>query len=221
MNTDLLGREFAASQTTQGRFRARQLDSESPEALRQVRLAVASAQAGDEEALRFLYVRYANNVYGYVRSMVRDPYEAEDITQQVFAKLMTAIAKYQERGLPFFAWLLRLTRNLTVDHLRAQRLTPVDKVPDGSDEGIDIGQSLTVRAALAGLPADQREVVILRHVLGLTPAEIATRMGRSESSVHGLHHRGRIALKQELVASQCGPSTVAACAVRHLTAAAA
>ena len=79
---------------------------------------MARAKEGDQEAVRFLYVVYVHNVYGYVRSIVRDDHEAEDVTQHVFAKLITAIVKYDDRGVPFFAWLLRLARNVAIDQLR-------------------------------------------------------------------------------------------------------
>ena len=180
-------------------FRSRSTLDESQETREKTRLAVARAKEGNQEALRYLYVCYSHNIYGYVRSIVRDEHEAEDVTQHVFAKLMTSIVKYDDRGVPFFAWLLRLARNIAIDHLRANRLTPTETVldPDASS-GIDLDQAETVRAALATLPEEQREVVILRHVVGLTPGEIADRMGRSESSIHGLHHRGRRALQREL-----------------------
>ena len=72
---------------------------------------------------------------------------------------------------------------------------------------MDLDQGETVRAALAALPDEQREVVVLRHIVGLTPAEIADRMGRSESSIHGLHHRGRRTLQRELRLLESTPST--------------
>jgi RNA polymerase sigma-70 factor (ECF subfamily) len=109
---------------------------------------------------------------------------------------------------PFFAWLLRMARNVAIDHLRANRLTPTENLPEfGSDSDSDIGQVHTVRDALAALPEEQREVVVLRHVIGLTPGEIADRLGRTESSIHGLHHRGRRALQRELIALETSPST--------------
>jgi RNA polymerase sigma-70 factor (ECF subfamily) len=175
---------------------------------RKTRLAVARAKEGDQEALRFLYVSYSHNIYGYVRSIVRDDHEAEDVTQHVFAKLMTTIGKYDDRGVPFFAWLLRMARNVAIDHLRANRVTPVETLPDtGSSSDLHVDQLQTVREALAALPEEQREVVVLRHVVGLTPGEIADRLGRSESSIHGLHHRGRRALQRELRALETSPST--------------
>jgi RNA polymerase sigma-70 factor (ECF subfamily) len=187
-------------------FHATTGGDESPARLRETRLAVARAKEGDREALQFLYVRYSNNIYGYVRSIVRDEHEAEDITQHVFAKLITSVVKYDDRGVPFFAWLLRFARNIAIDHLRANRLTPTENLHDPDTiAGGDLDRPETVRSALATLPDDQRQVVLLRHVVGLTPGEIADRMGRSESSVHGLHHRGRKALQEELRRLDCTP----------------
>ena len=172
---------------------------DSPETMSKTRMAVTRAKEGDHEALRFLYVSYADNVYGYARSIVHDDHAAEDITQHVFAKLMTRLVTYNDRGVPFFAWLLRLTRNVSIDYLRADRLTPVETVLDPETScGGDPDQVWTLRAALAVLPDKQREVVILHHVAGLTPEEIADRMGRTKRSVHGLHHRGRRTLQREL-----------------------
>jgi RNA polymerase sigma-70 factor, ECF subfamily len=180
----------------------------SPEMVRKTRLAVARAKEGDHEAVRFLYITYSHNIYGYVRSIVRDDHEAEDVTQHVFAKLMTTIVKYDDRGVPFFAWLIRLARNVAIDHLRANRATPTETVLDpGVSWGGDLDRAQTVRSALAALSEEQREVVILRHVVGLTPGEIADRMGRTESAIHGLHHRGRRALQRELTLFESTPST--------------
>ncbi len=117
-------------------LRARATLDESPEAMRQVRLAIARAKEGDRDAVRLLYVRYSGNVYGYVRSIVRDEKEAEDLTQHVFLKLITAICKYDDRGMPFSGWLLRLARNVALDHLRRRRATPVEEVY-GADHHCD------------------------------------------------------------------------------------
>ncbi len=181
---------------------------ESQEAQEKTRLAVARAKQGDQNAVRFLYVTYSHNIYGYVRSIMHDDHEAEDVTQHVFAKLMTAIDRYDDLGVPFFAWLLRLARNVAIDHLRANRLTPTENVIDpGTGRRADFERTHTVRDALATLPLEQRQVVILRHVVGLTPGEIANRMGRTEGSIHGLHHRGRRALQRELTRLDSGPFT--------------
>jgi RNA polymerase sigma-70 factor (ECF subfamily) len=212
---------LAATPGTIG-FRGRTTLDESPDTLNKTRLAVARAKEGDQDALRFLYVVYSHNIYGYVRSIVRDDHAAEDVTQHVFAKMMTTLVKYDDRGVPFFAWLLRLARNVAIDHLRANRLTPTENVFDPHAScGTDMDRAQTVQDALATLTTEQREVVFLRHVVGLTPGEIADRMGRSEGSIHGLHHRGRRALQRELERLDSAPFTRPAAKgrVRHLAAA--
>ena len=119
---ELIKEALAGAQETVVGFRTRAALNDAPELRQKTALAVARAKEGDGEALRFLYVTYSHNIYGYVRSIVRDDHEAEDVTQHVFAKLMTSIVKYDDRGVPFFAWLLRLARNVAIDHLRANRL---------------------------------------------------------------------------------------------------
>jgi RNA polymerase sigma-70 factor, ECF subfamily len=175
--------------------------------------AVARAKEGDRDAIRFLYVRYADSVYGYVCSILRDDHEAEDLTQQVFAKLLTVLPRYEQRDVPFSAWILRVARNVTIDHLRRQRMIPAEEVRDSGNPDPDRqDRSDSLKEALAGLPPTQREVLVLRHVVGLSPAEIADQLGKSEGSIHGLHHRGRGALRQALTELEAAPST--ACSER-------
>ncbi len=176
------------------------------------RQAVAKAKQGDPEGLHYLYVRYADDVLRYVTSFVRDHHEAEDITQNVFAKLMTAIKKYEQREVPFDAWILRVSRNAALDHLRAKRAIPTDEVRQvdigRAQTGLDRGRAL--REALEELPEDQREVLVLRHIVGLSPVEIAGALDKTESSVHGLHHRGRRSLRASLVELGAAPVVAAA-----------
>jgi RNA polymerase sigma-70 factor (ECF subfamily) len=183
--------------------------------MRMVARAVKRAQAGDRDAFGFLYARYADNVHGYVRSIVGDHHEAEDVTHQVFAKLLSVIGKYQERNVPFLAWLLRVARNVAVDHVRQNRLVPVEEVRatesfDGHRAIAEPGRSHDLMEALAGLPKEQRDVLVMRHVVGLSPMEIARRTGKTEGSIHGLHHRGRRALQAELIDRNAAPTVRAA-----------
>jgi RNA polymerase sigma-70 factor, ECF subfamily len=174
--------------------------------------AVAAAKEGDMSALHFLYVRFADDVCAYVRSIVRDPHAAEDITQNVFAKLMKAIHKYERRDVPFAAWIIRVARNVALDHMRAARQIPVEEVRT-SDEGgelVGFDRAQCLRDALQRLPHDQREVLVLRHVAGLSPGEIAERLGKTEASIHGLHHRGRGALRAALRELEAAPVTATA-----------
>jgi RNA polymerase sigma-70 factor, ECF subfamily len=165
-----------------------------------VRAAVRRAKDGDPEGIHFLYLRFADDVLRYVNTFVRDFHEAEDITQNVFAKLMTAIVKYEERAVPFNAWIMRVARNAALDHIRARRAIPTEdvRVADGYESHHTVEQGLDIREALEELPEDQREVLVLRHVVGLSPVEIAGALKKTESSIHGLHHRGRRTLQGAL-----------------------
>jgi RNA polymerase sigma-70 factor (ECF subfamily) len=182
-------------------------------ATRLVSRAVRLAQQGDRDALAFLYARYSDDIYAYVRSIVHDHHAAEDLSQHVFAKLMSVIGSYQEREVPFLAWVLRVARNVAIDHIRQQRLVPVEEIRTAEPSGGDLRRARRVddlKGALATLPRAQREVLILRHFAGLSPTEIALRTGRTEGSIHGLHHRGRRALSAELIRRDAGPATTRA-----------
>jgi RNA polymerase sigma-70 factor, ECF subfamily len=165
-----------------------------------VREAVRRAQEGDMGALHFLYARYAADVRRYVESFLRDRHEAEDITQEVFLKLIRVIGKYEPREVPFAAWILRVARNAALDHMRASRTVPCEevRVEDEADVQIAHERGRDLREALERLPREQREVLVLRHVVGLSPVEIAKVLGKTESSVHGLHHRGRASFRSTL-----------------------
>jgi RNA polymerase sigma-70 factor (ECF subfamily) len=175
-----------------------------------VERAIAQAKCGDQHAMRYIYLRYADNIYGYVHSIVRDAHEAEDITQQLFLKLIRVLHQYEPRSVPFSSWLLRLAHNLAMDHLRSpgRRLTPCEEVRPLDEDQEPDDRSHALREAISSLSDDQRNVLVLRHVAGLSPREIADRLGKTESSVHGLHHRGRRALQARLRLLDSAPSTV-------------
>jgi RNA polymerase sigma-70 factor (ECF subfamily) len=199
--------ENGAAGVLSGQFRRSTTLDESESCRRRVALAVTRAKQGDREALRYLYIQYADTVYGHVARIVRDQHEAEDITQHVFAKLMAVLSKYEQRDVPFRSWLLRLAHNEALDHLRRRLPAPAAEL-HSRDEHVDRSEDAQiVGQALAALPKDQRTVVVLRHVVGLSPGEIADRLGRSEKSIDGLHHRGRRALQSHLRKLECAPMT--------------
>ena len=160
-------------------------------------------------------------MYSYVRAIVHDDHEAEDVTQHVFAKLMIVIPKYEQRGVPFAGWILRLAHNAAIDHLRTnRRATPAEEIFGEDVRGTDeTDRGTCLREALSTLPEEQRRVVVLRHMIGLTPPEIAARTGHTESAVHGLHHRGRRALKAELRRMDAAPVTARARSTQRFVAA--
>jgi RNA polymerase sigma-70 factor (ECF subfamily) len=125
---------------------------------------------------------------------------------------MTVIHKYRAREVPFTSWLMRVARNAALDHMRRRRSLLCEEVYDATHQSDDSGDDRRrgLQQALEALPEEQRSVIVLRHLLGLTPGEIAERMGRTEPSIHGLHHRARKTLQRELLAIDCGPSAHAA-----------
>jgi RNA polymerase sigma-70 factor, ECF subfamily len=186
----------------------RSLDKESDADRRRLRQAVARAKGGDNDAIRQLYERYADNVFSYVCTILRDFHEAEDVTQQVFAKVLTRISSYEERSVPFSAWLLRIARNCAIDHVRSKRAICCEEVPAVETPAYDevSAKRHAIEDALGSLPESQRRVVVLRHVLGLSPREIAGQMNKSEGAIHTLHHRARRALRTELLRRDTTPA---------------
>lgn len=171
--------------------------------------SVARAARGDRDALRELYVRYSQGVYGYVRSIVGDDHEAEDVTQQVFLKLMTALPAFASGRAQFSAWLLRVARNTAIDHLRRRRHTvasdPLTWRTGATEADAVSGQSL--RDVIGALSHDQCQVLLLRQVLGLTPHQVAERLGKSEGAVHNLYYRARVAARANLEGLGATPAT--------------
>jgi RNA polymerase sigma-70 factor, ECF subfamily len=177
---------------------------------RLVRAAIDGARRGQMDAVRFLYVCYSGEVLIAVKGVIKDSHEAEDVAQEVFIKLISVIDQYTHRdGIPFGAWIRRVARNCAYDHLRNRRATPCDEVELHSEHGqLASERRRDICQALASLPSEQRSVIYLRHIRGLSPLEIAGVLGKSESSVHGLHHRGRLNLRKSL--AKLGASPVVA-----------
>lgn len=192
-------------------FKGRKPGGSRDENERFVAEAVARAQQGDRSALQVLYIRYAREVHRYVNSIVGDHHEAEDITQGVFLRLMRVIGSYRQRDVPFGAWLRRVARNAALENLRSRRTMPVHELElrlgDESVEELRSERVRDLREALEHLPYEQREVIILRHLVGLSPREIAELLDKSEASIHGLHHRARNAFKTALREMEATPLT--------------
>jgi RNA polymerase sigma-70 factor (ECF subfamily) len=171
---------------------------------------VARIQAGDRDAYALLYLRYFDRVYGYLRVMLRDAHDAEDAAQDVFAKVFEALPGYQRRSQPFRAWLFVVVRNLAISYLRRGQKTAA-VAPDELDRQLETagGESdvsaidwITDRELLMfveRLPLAQRQVLLLRFMLGMDSSEIAAILGRSSADVRVLQGRALGFLRQRLV----------------------
>jgi RNA polymerase sigma-70 factor (ECF subfamily) len=165
---------------------------------------VRRARSGDRDAFGALYVRYAAGIRRYLLHRGAGSAElAEDLAADVFVKALTGVGRYQDRDVPFGAWLYRIARNHLVDYQRASSR----QVIQTTDEQIEAPSSeaetiLTrildrdaLRAALAGLTRDQRRVLELRFLNDCAIAETAKIMGKTENVVKKLQARGLAALR--------------------------
>jgi RNA polymerase sigma-70 factor (ECF subfamily) len=173
------------------------------------RRAIGRAGRGDADGLDYLYRQYAPGVFAYVRRILRNNDDAQDVTQHVFVKLATSVDKYDARRADFSAWLLRIAHNAAVDHLRKQRRTLVSDAVEAADdrEPYDLDNGRSLRETFRALSNAQRDVLLLREVVGLTPREVAKRLGKTEAAVNTCHHRARRAAIRSLIAMGSTPAT--------------
>ncbi|MBI4759111.1 MAG: sigma-70 family RNA polymerase sigma factor [Chloroflexi bacterium] len=174
-----------------------------PEEVELVRRAVRR----EAEAFARLYELHLDEVFRYVYYKIGDTAEAEDLTEQVFLKAWESIDRFQWRGTPFRAWLLRLAHNLVVDRWRGRRetqsLNDVQSAPGPGPEG-QAYKTLEVqelRQALRSLSAEQQQVIILRFVEDLSYQEIASIMGKSEGALRVIQHRALANLRKAMAGS--------------------
>lgn len=163
---------------------------------------IAAAQA-DGAAFSALYERYVDQIFAYVLGMTRDRELAEDVTAATFARAIEELPRFEYRGVPYSAWLYRVATNLVHRHRRRRpwaALAPqvADEGP-GPEELAEAGdRAAEVRAAVAVLPDDQRQAVLLRFGGELRNREIAVLMGRSEGAVKLLTFRALTTLRRRL-----------------------
>ncbi len=164
---------------------------------------VAQART-DRAAFGQIYDLYVRRVYAFCTLGGRSREEAEDLTAQTFERALRAIDRYEERGAPFSAWLLRIAAHVVAD--RARRAEPLDAAaPLADDDGAaadaapdwteEWARATWLRGRLAVLPEDQRRVVQLRYYEDRSFGDVAARMDRSENAVKQLLRRALAALR--------------------------
>ena len=167
----------------------------------------ALALAGRQDAYRELLARHRDAVFRLVRASVGDPHEAIDVTQETFIAAFSALGRY-DHGRPFLAWLKHIALNKCRDWGRRRAVRrlfrfalPLDAASEIVDTAvtgeaaIDDARSLArVTKAIASLPANLKEPLILTAVDGLSQAEAAAVLGISEKAVEVRIYRARKAL---------------------------
>jgi len=178
---------------------------------------VVKAQQGDSTAFAELYEAYTPLIFRFLRRRMEGPDElVEDLTEDVFVKLYEKLDRYVDRGAPFTAWLYRIAHNCLIDYVRKvsrhseHSLDAAAEVPEpqaGSDYS-NVLDHQVLAPALARLTAEQRRAVELRFLAGLSVAETAAMMERSEEAVKKLQARALVNLRRYLTASAAPSSTV-------------
>jgi RNA polymerase sigma-70 factor (ECF subfamily) len=170
--------------------------------------STTSVQTGTAPGLSVedLFEKHYDAVYRYLYYRVGDRATAEDLASEVFLRLIGALPGYKAGPVSVRAWVFQIARNLAIDHFRRaslrQDLRLLENIPaEGNDpqENLELGLTITkLSNALALLPENQREVVILRFVVALPLAEVAIMLHKSEDAVKGLQRRALSALREIL-----------------------
>jgi len=167
---------------------------------------VARSKAGDADAFGAIYDRFQPEIVRYLTYRTRSAEVAEDLAQQVFLKAWQAIPRFEDRGVPFKAWLYRMAHNQMVDYFRTRR-------PTTDLEGVELPEEAEaeqrvlvretndrLRDAMDRLSEDHREVLTLRFLLEKSAREAGEVMGRKEVTIRGLQMRALQALRREIEA---------------------
>ena len=176
------------------------------------RALLKRAKAKDPAALGELYDRYAPKMYAYIYRRVGEAALAEDLTSELFLRVLKAVQNERAWRDSFVAWLYRIAHNLVVDAYRRRPppLVAIDDLPIESDEGDpaevvqDAVDRTQLRAALGKLTTDQQQVLALRFGEGLTAKEAAQVVNKTTGAVEAMQHRALAALRRILAQETSG-----------------
>jgi RNA polymerase sigma-70 factor (ECF subfamily) len=171
-------------------------------------VALIGAAKEDNEAFGLLYERYVERVFNYIYYRTGSVYDAEDLTERVFMRALRHIHNYNDRGLPFSAWLYRIAHNLVAnwyrDNSRRKEVPLEDSLAvhprseHPEQELLRVEERERLLAVLRGIPEDRQQLILLKFVEHLSNAEIAAIMGRTEGAIKSLYHRTLLSLRDEL-----------------------
>lgn len=158
---------------------------------------IARARQGDRQALSALYEANVQNIYRYVFYRVSSEAVAEDITSETFLKAIEGLGTYEDRGVPFVAWLYRIAYARIADYYRRGKRQPEPmNVADFASDS-DVVERAAIKqmridrlvALLPKLTGDQQHVIILRIIEGYSIEETASMINKTQGAVKALQHR--------------------------------
>lgn len=167
---------------------------------------IARAQAGDESAFGELYARYARHILRYMYVRTREPELAQDLTQEVFIRVIKGISGLQYRGEKMFlGWLYTIAGNVLVGQARRRQISASSLSdsaditdPRGQEAVSSLFERLSLQHAIAQLTVEQQHVLMLKFFGDMTNQEIAATIGKTEGAVKALQHRAIQTLQQIL-----------------------
>jgi RNA polymerase sigma-70 factor, ECF subfamily len=163
----------------------------------------------DPKAFGELYERYVDRLYSYIYHRVGDVHDAEDLTSRTFFRALAHLQQYQDKGVPFSAWLYRIAHNLVANWYRDRKRKPVvaldelivsnltEDHPELLAESRDDARLLA--EVIRQLDRTRQELLVLKFTEGLSNLEIGEIMGRSEGAVKSLYYRTLLAMRKELL----------------------
>lgn len=176
---------------------------------------ITKAQRGDPVAFDDLYERYAQGILRYLYLRTREAESAQDLTQEVFIRVLKNIRKFEYRGeKSFLGWLYTIAGNVLIGHVRRKHgiQTPLDQNleivdPRGQEQFASTIERIYLLNAMSQLTDDQQQVLTLKFFGDLTNQEIATVIGRTEGAVKALQHRAILSLQQIIEQEPSNPPT--------------
>jgi RNA polymerase sigma-70 factor (ECF subfamily) len=173
----------------------------------QLKRLVEQAKQGDRDALEELYLLHFDRVYSYLHMSVGNRHDAEDLTTQVFVKMLESIGKFRWRSAPFSAWLFRIAHNLAMDHFRAnKRWQPEEEVPEpdpgegsaAEEEALESIGRQSMLQLIEKLSHEQQQVLTLKFVFNFSNADAATILDKTDGAIKSLQHRALASLQRQL-----------------------
>lgn len=166
---------------------------------------ITQAQRGDETAVTRLYETHVDAIFEYVRYRVDSKSTAEDLTSEVFLRMVRGLTNYHNQGVPFRAWLFRIAANLVIDHYRQHKrenespllddlesddTDPFDRLADSEDQ-------LRLHLAINALPEAYQDLLLLRFVNNLSHDEVSKIMNKSTDALRAMQYRALKALGEQ------------------------
>lgn len=172
---------------------------------------IQRAQQGDRQAFADLYERYQPAIYNYLYYRIDDPDCAEELTCEVFSRMVQNICHYRNQGQPFLAWLYTIARNLRIDYYRETGKAQMVELDDAlsTEEGSPAEalefhlKAECLKKTLQFLTEDQQFVILAKFVEEQTNSEIALLMDKPEGAIKSLQHRALATLRRAIEKVGC------------------